>query len=224
MKSRRSAGGPFAEKPFFTDSDIESMCVDELSKQGLLPDSPGPIRIDRFIEKRFGKPHVYEELPEGVLGVTRFGAKGVQEIVVASFLEEEATKTAERRLRTTLAHEAGHALLHAFLFVLGQQKPLFGDWTESQKPKVLCRDASSEWWEVQANMVIGPFLMPKPLVQKALFPYMTDEGVFGTPTLPEGRREEAARDLAEVFNVNPAVARIRLEKLFPVNASGQMTF
>lgn len=222
MRSRPTPKGRFQEKPYFTDSEIESICVDELSSQNLLPDEPSPIRIDRFIEKRFGKAHVYEDLPDGVLGLTRFGPKGVSDIVVARFLEEEATMTSERRVRTTLAHEAGHALLHAYLFVLGQQKPLFGDWSQAQTPKVLCRDSSNDWWEVQANMVIGPLLMPKPLVQKALLKYLTPTGAFGNPELPDEDRESATRDLADVFNVNPVVARIRLDKLFPANTSGQL--
>ena len=112
MKTLRSKTGPFLERPYFPDGVIENTCADELRAVGLLPLSPEPIRIDRFIEKRFKVTPSYEELPEGVLGLTRFNQQGVSEVVVARALDEESSKVAERRIRTTLAHEGGHCLLH----------------------------------------------------------------------------------------------------------------
>jgi hypothetical protein len=41
--------------------------------------------------------------------------------------------------------------------------------------------------------------------------------------LAESRRHEAERSLAETFEVNPAVTRIRIEDLYPIDKSGQMT-
>src|SRR5437660_1022719 len=141
MKTFRSKKGPFAKQPYYTDAEIETTCLDELRKVGLLPAQPEPTRIDRFIEKRFGVTPSYEDLGEGILGFTKFGPKGVQEVIVARALEDEGTKPAERRIRSTLAHEAGHGLLHAHLFVLERQtEPLFGDFSDPSAPTVLCRD------------------------------------------------------------------------------------
>ena len=117
MKTFKAKAGPFAERPFYTDSDVEIICSDELSKLGLLPDQPQPIRVDRFIEKRFVRPS-YEDLGEGILGLTKFSEKGVAEIVVSVRLDADGDKVSERRIRTTLAHEAGHGLLHTHLFAL----------------------------------------------------------------------------------------------------------
>jgi hypothetical protein len=225
MRTRRAPRGPFSERPYFSDSDIETLCLQELSRHNLLPSEPGPVRIDRFVEKRFGQPHSYAELPDGILGLTRFGAQGVEEIVIASALEEDTSKPAERRLRTTLAHEAGHGLLHGQLFALGQQKPLLGDWSDQNRPKVLCRDPaqySGNWWEFQANMVMGAMLLPKSLITAAVQPFLSSEGMLALPVLTDERRSAAARDLAEIFDVNPVVVRIRLEKLFPPQSSGQL--
>lgn len=226
MKIRKTPRGPFSERPYFSDNDIDTLCFDELSRNNLLPSAPAAIRIDRFIEKRFGKPHTYEDLPDNVLGLTRFGAQGVQEVVVAQVLEEDTSKPAERRLRTTLAHEAGHALLHAHLFVLGRQKALFGDWTDSNKPKVLCRDPAlynGDWWEYQANMVMGSILLPKSLVNIAVEPFLKADGLLALPTLSPQSRGAAIHALSEMFDVNPVVVRIRLEKLFPIRSAGQLT-
>ena len=117
MKTFKTKSGPFLERPFYSDSDIEKMCVAELSAVGLLPQTPGPVRIDRFIEKRFVVP-TYQDLGEGILGLTRFTSRGVAEIVVSKELDDEGSEIAERRIRTTLAHEGGHGLLHTHLFVL----------------------------------------------------------------------------------------------------------
>ena len=51
MKPFRS--GHSHKPPYFAPGQIDNMCCDELRAVGLLPASPEPIRIDRFIEKRF---------------------------------------------------------------------------------------------------------------------------------------------------------------------------
>jgi hypothetical protein len=237
MKTYRSKSGPFSEQPFYKPSEIESICSEELQKLGLLPSEPAPIRIDRFIEKRFLIQPTYEDLPSGLLGFTRFNSKGVEQIVVAKVLDDEGTKPAERRLRTTLAHEGGHGLLHAHLFVLSSRSnSLFGDGLASDAPKILCRDGGISgvetgqlkkppyrWWEFQANQAMSALLLPKLLADKALEGLLEMRGLLRTPCLPEDHRELAIRHLASTFDVNPIVAKIRLEALYPPSADQQLT-
>jgi hypothetical protein len=230
MKTFRTTRGPFSERPFFTENEIEIMCSDALRDAGLLPSSPDVIRIDRFIEKRYGPPS-YEELPEGVLGLTRFSRSGVQQIVVAISLDDEGGDVAERRIRTTLAHEGGHCLMHAHLFALATPaQNLFGDFTEPERPKVLCREGavgevkpgySGQWWEYQANRAIGAFLLPRQLACIALKPFMLTSAA-GFESFDDSRRELAVRELVDIFDVNPAVARLRVDQLFPKSA--QLSF
>ena len=234
MRTFRSKRGPFVEAPYYEKSEIEAICLDELAKASLLPGRPEPIRIDRFIEKRFGVVPSYEDLTDGVLGMTKFGSRGVQEVIVARRLEDEGTLAAERRIRSTLAHEAGHGLLHGHMFVLqpGTQ-PLFGDHSDPNAPKVLCRDVpiggdsvpryGGEWWEFQANRAIGALLMPKPLVDLALSPFLIARGALGGRFLDPTRRRETEDTLAGVFDVNPVVARIRLEETYPQGNDRQLT-
>jgi hypothetical protein len=54
MKTFRAKKGPFQERPFYSTQEIEQICVDELSAAGFLPARPEAVRIERFIEKRFG--------------------------------------------------------------------------------------------------------------------------------------------------------------------------
>lgn len=237
MKTFKSKSGPFVEQPYYTSDEVDSICSDELQKLGFYPSDPSPIRIDRFIEKRFDLQPTYEDLPNGLLGFTLFGPKGVEEIVVTKSLDEDGTRPAERRLRTTLAHEGGHGLLHTHLFVLGARpSSLFGDGLAKDAPKILCRDdglpatgGSSKskppyrWWEFQANLAMGALLLPKALVGRALEAFLEPQGMLGLPMLRADRRDRAIRDLADVFDVNPVVVRIRLQALYPENSGNQLT-
>jgi|ERR1051326_2521631 hypothetical protein len=235
MRNYRSSKGPVQERPFFQQQEIEDLCQEELRSMSLLPSTAEPVRIERFIEKRFGITPIYEELPPGVLGFTRFTTAGVEAIVVSRALAEEESKTAERRINTTLAHEAGHGLLHTYLFAVGAQpERLFGDEFDPKVPRILCRDDTANsfekprydgrWWEFQANQTIGALLLPKFLVEKALdATILGSVGTFGLRQLKLKDRGRAARVLSEAFNVNPAVAKIRLDQLFPEADSAQLS-
>jgi hypothetical protein len=227
--------GPFPERPVYSLEEIEEICSDELRKTDLYPTEPKPIRIERFIEKRFRVTPAYEELPAGLLGFTKFGPSGVERIVVSSSLTSDGSKASDRRINTTLAHEAGHGLLHAHLFVSGvESTSLFEGNAGANSPKIMCRqdgipglqkrtNYDGRWWEFQANQVIGALLMPKPLVEKCLNPTLTATGLFGVHKLKAESRDRAVQLLAEVFDVNPIVARIRLGQIFPEKEEAQLT-
>lgn len=231
MKTFRSKSGPFTERPHFEPSEIDRICADELRKEGLYPKSPEAIRVDRFVEKRFGVVPQYEDLPQGVLGFTKFSKNGVDAIVISAALDAERGKVAERRVRTTLAHEAGHGLLHAYLFALDEKPLHLFDADSCSDHQILCRDVQGEerkeraydgrWWEFQANRAIGGLLCPRALAQEALKTFLVAGGSLGAVTLDERRREEAVRRLADIFDVNPIVAKIRINNLHPVE-TGQL--
>ena len=121
MKTITGHSGQFAVRPYYELMEIERICGDALKNVDLMPDSPEAIRIDRFVEKYFRVSPRYESLPNGILGFTEFGRQGVQGIVVTASLDDEGTAAAARRIRSTLAHEGGHGLLHAHLFALGER-------------------------------------------------------------------------------------------------------
>ena len=217
--------GQTYKAPYFTPSQIDNMCCDELRGVGLLPGSPEPIRIDRFIEKRFNVSPQYEDLPNGVLGFTRFGKNGVKAVVISAALDAEGGKVAGRRVRTTIAHEGGHGLLHAHLFALDEVPLHLFDKDSHSQDQILCRDVHGDdkkahrydgrWWEVQANRAMSGLLCPRPLVLAAMKPFLAPVGLLGVEALAENRREDAVRALAEIFDVNPAVTRIRVAEMYP---------
>lgn len=229
MKTFRRSAGPVREQPYFSDSEVERICSDELRACGLYPSSPQPIRIDRFIEKRFKVTYEPEDLSENVLGYTRFGPKGVQAVYVSRVLLDDPTTPAKRRVTTTLAHEAGHGLLHAHLFVLEADKnlALFGQDPDVTQTKILCRDPDARprsgydgrWWELQANMAMAALVLPRDLVLESLKPCLEARGSLGTLALPDSRRAEAIHLVSETFDVNPIVAKLRLARLCPEEGS-----
>lgn len=222
MRTYRTSRGPFAEAPFFSDAEIESICLDELRKYKLLPDRPAAIRIERFVEKRFNVIVESADLGDAILGKTTFGPNGVRCMFVSKALESERSVSAGRRVRSTIAHEAGHGLLHAHLFVIPSATPLFGDASDLNAPKVLCREDvidgnrksyGGEWWEFQANAAMGHLLMPRPLLEQAVEPFLIPVGKLGGMRIDPSQYESAMRALATTFDVNPIVARIQVGAL-----------
>ena len=239
MRMLKTDVGPFAERPFYEQKEIESITAMELRSVELLPRRPSPIRVDRFLEKRFGLAEDYADLPAGILGYTQFGSQGAEAVMISRSLEEEGGVVAKRRIRTTLAHEAGHILLHAHLFVIGDSRESarpFSDEFDARDRSILCRDSNIEvaggltggydgrWWEYQANQAMGALLLPKALVLKALDGLLVTAGVMGIPRLDASERLTASESLSTTFDVNPVVARHRLDQLFPVQESAQLTF
>jgi hypothetical protein len=225
--------GAFPEKLYFTDGEIDEICSAALDQSGLLPENPDAIRIERFVEKHFGCLVEYRDLGPSILGCAKFNGKGqVIEILVSSRLED-GNPVSVRRARTTFAHEAGHGLLHASLFIDQFQGNFNFKESVAPVPKAfMCRDSDiqndsasrsgydGKWWEFQANRAIGGLLLPKKLFRSALSSYL--DGSPAAPILTARNRLAASRDLAELFDVNPIVVRIRLAEVFPEKDDKQL--
>jgi len=236
MKAYRATAGRFQTRLSFSTDEIDDMCLEALGKSGLMPQTPEPVRIDRFVEKYFQCNTGYEDLPLGTMGYTLFDAKGKVLQVRVSDKLEDGKRSSERRVRSTWAHEGGHCLLHPTLFIEEQGQPTFGQ-TEGKNSnieggKILCRDNDirptgrtydGRWWEWQANRCIGGLLLPKKLVREALVDILIDSVVTKSPSLLPAKRQEAEAIISGIFDVNPVVARIRLTEMFPDN-KGQIEF
>ena len=219
MRKVPTPSGPFPFQLYFEDlGEIDEICLEALKRQSLLPSKPAPIRIERFVEKEFKTALRYEDLGPDNLGCTIFNSLGaVEAILVSRSLEEQNTTPARRRVRSTVAHEAGHGLLHGSLFI---DSPDLG---ENQR-RILCRSEDilvetprlyrGQWWEFQANQAIGSLLLPRLLVNTFLDQSGIELDSSGNRTLSPVQRESLAKKAAVIFDVNPIVVRIRLDSLF----------
>ena len=220
MRKVPTPSGPFPFQLYFEDlGEIDEICLEALKRQSLLPSKPAPIRIERFVEKEFKTALRYEDLGPDNLGCTIFNSSGaVEAILVSRSLEEKNTIPARRRVRSTVAHEAGHGLLHGSLFI---DSPDLG---ENQR-RILCRSEDilgetqrsyrGRWWEFQPNQAIGSLLLPRLLVNGLLDQSGIEPDSSGNRTLSPVQRESLAKKAAVIFDVNPIVVRIRLDSLFP---------
>ena len=221
MRKVPTPSGRFPFQLYFDDlGEIDDICLEALKKQSLLPPTPAPIRIERFVEKQFKTTLRYEDLGPDNLGCTIFNSSGaVDAILVARSLEEQNTIPARRRTRSTVAHEAGHGLLHGSLYIDDN----FPDRGEKQR-RILCRSEDilvetkssyrGRWWEFQANQAIGSLLLPRPLMDALLDESEIEIDSSETRILTPTQRESLAKKAAVTFDVNPIVARIRLDSLF----------
>ena len=160
-----------------------NMCCDELRGDRPPAQFTGTYSHRPLHRKAFRVYPQYEDLPDGVLGFTRFGKNGVTAVVISAALDAKGGKIAERRVRTTIAHEGGHGLLHAHLFALDDIPLHLFDKDSHSGDQILCRDVHGDekkahrydgrWWEVQANRAMSSLLCPRPLVLEAMTPYFS---------------------------------------------------
>jgi len=141
-------------------------------------------------------------------------------VFVSKALAQDNTIVGQRKVRSTIAHECGHGLLHAELFVERlrferQPRLLIDDGTgetgEFETLEVVRQGNGPryEWWEFQANMAMSALLLPRHLVTQAALPFVracSDARLSQCDAITE----EASVKLAEVFDVNPVMIRFRL--------------
>jgi hypothetical protein len=233
MRKVPTPSGPFPFQLYFEDlGEIDEICLEALKMQSLLPSRPAPIRIERFVEKQFKTTLRYEDLGPENLGCTIFNSSGaVEAILVSRFLEEQNTIPARRRVRSTVAHEAGHGLLHGSLFMeAASPDPVNGAVGKNQR-LILCRSEdilvdsqrsyAGRWWEFQANQAIGSLLLPRLLMNTFLDQSGIAPASFESRILTPAQRESLVKKAAVTFDVNPIVVRIRLDSLFPQKKNNQ---
>ena len=160
-------------------------------------------------------PLRYEDLGPEKLGCTIFNSSGTVEAILP----------VRGRLPSTIAHEAGHGLLHGSLFIEGNSADLLNGSLGEKQRRILSRTEDilvdtwrsyvGRWWEFQANQAIGRPLLPRFLLNH----FMNESGIkldsFGSPILSPAQREALVKRAAVTFDVNPIVVGIRLDLLFP---------
>lgn len=221
MKEYRSPDGE--KRLWFEDDEIEQIMEDELRRAGLLPTTSNCIvDLEALIEDHLTVPFdQHADLPPDVLGLTEFHPHKRPTVRINKDLTGTAMDSdwvppgIAGRWRATVAHEAGHVILHRILFdePLNQESLFRGDVATAAKPtlqRCLKRDLTHrvgnyDWREVQANRGMAALLMPRKMFAKIARSTLT-----GTST---AEIREASRTLAATFGVSGQAASIRLEAL-----------
>lgn len=188
------------QRIWYEPNEIERIAEDELRHASLMPSISKPVTdLERFIEGYLNAElDQYAELPDGVLGLTRFQAGRRPAVSINSKLTESAeadvaSPGAIGRWRATMAHEATHILLHRYLFD-PEMAQLAGAQAGSNthvKPTGLMRclhrdvipvstqDWSQvrrrrDWREMQSNRGMAALLMPSRPFKRVAFQQMTN--------------------------------------------------
>ena len=217
--------GPFLRDEFIPDKRIERFALEVLTSTGLLPDEPKPVAVEKISDHKWGVPEDYKILDADVMGYSAFTYNGFARIVINSELENDRSVTGTQRLRSTIAHEIGHATLHERLFVEKllfdrNQRLLFGE-IERHAPltAIVCRNndifgryEKSKWWEIQANKFMAALLMPKPLfLQIVESPLAEYDPAHTTPPERVKKYYGSIETVMEKFNVSRVMASIAVD-------------
>ena len=229
--------GPEGDQRIWYESDeIETIAEDELRRAGLMPWLDVPVTdLERLIEGHLkAQLDQYAQLPEGVLGLTRFGARHPV-VSISSTLTEAAEEDPPLpgkvgRWRATLAHEASHIFLHRYLFdadmaPLTNRPPDEAPAGGSTVMRCLHRDVNDvstqdwgrisrrrDWREVQANRGMAALLMSARTFKDVAFEQMTKLGLSHVSSGP-ALADTLAVAIADAFQVSKQAALIRLGTL-----------
>jgi hypothetical protein len=217
MRELPDRGGRLPYRLWYEESEIESIIARELALAGhpALADGPGT-DVDAFVELHMGVVPEFTWMPRGVLGATEFTARGEVRLQVSAELSLRAARegAAEKLLRSTLAHEAAHILLHRVLF-LKESHDMFGGLASRSE---LCRSVGvprpgyqGEWWEWQANRGMSALLLPR----QALTAWIAARE-REAPREPVNARRETA---AAAFGVSVEAVKRRLAQLRVLEAA-----
>jgi hypothetical protein len=226
------------QRIWFEPEDIERIAEDELRRAGLMPTLAEPVTdVERFIEGHLNAElDQYAELPDDVLGLTRFEARRRPYVSISGSLTDATEAGVANggllgRWRATMAHEAMHILLHRYLFDPDMAELVTA--RAGEPPHVepgglmrcLHRDVvpvtaqaanqsrqRADWREVQANRGMAALLMPSRLFQRIAFRQMTNLGA-ATVSVGSAAADDLATRMANTFMVSKQAAMIRLETL-----------
>ena len=222
--------GPFREYKFIPDKRIERAALKALEETRLMPASPSKVAIEKFCDRKWGFPEDYRDLGPDFLGRATFNITGLVSIEVNASLEEDTSRVGVCRLRSTIAHEAGHGVLQEAMFVEKisfdqTQMALFEEVERKQKPPAQTMIATRsntidagphpfEWWEYQANRFMAEILMPKPLFLQVVSARIDPEKLVAKrhPLEINWDVMNAQDDVVEAFAVSKQMAQIAVSR------------
>lgn len=217
--------GRFPQRLFLRAAEIDRDC--ERLVTAFLQERHGEVRLPLstddltvLVEQHSSSLDQYADLSEegdDVEGMTCFLPSQLPQILISAQLTEQANR--QNRLRTTLAHELGHAFYHRAVFdhVFAAPPHMFE--AARAEPRTVCKRDSMmgttefDWLEWQAGYVSGAILMPAQQVRRSVGDLLRDHGIHGAAVIGTAPAAEAERHVMASFQVSGEAARVRLRKL-----------
>ncbi|MCX7382583.1 MAG: ImmA/IrrE family metallo-endopeptidase [Alphaproteobacteria bacterium] len=217
--------GRFPQRLFLPAAEIDRDC--ERLVAAFLREQNGDVRYPLttgdlivFVEQYVTSIDHYADLTadgDDVEGVTRFAQASLPHIQISKTLSEAPNR--ENRLRTTLAHEFGHAFYHRAVFdqLFAAPARLFP--AERREYKTVCKRATMvearefDWLEWQAGYVCGAVLMPASVVRRSASDFLSTQGLHGAAVVGTPTARNLERRVMDGFLVSAEAARARLRKL-----------
>lgn len=233
------------QRIWYEPEDIEQIATEQLRRAELMPTLDDPVTdVERLIEVHLrAELDLYADLPDGVLGLTNFPARGAPKVLIDRALTEARDEDVSPagivgRWRATLAHEASHIFLHRYLFdpemaqLAGRRDiaiPSGGGLMRCPHPDSSATVADwsslrrhSDWREVQANRAMAALLMPRRLFRRLV---LREVGQLGLSAPPVGQPDidGLATVLAGLLKVSKQAARIRFMSEGLASANEQLS-
>jgi len=187
------------------------------------PDSSAAVPVDMIVESGLGLTLEMDDLSKRLGGTDILGATWIQSktVVIDQSLDPAENPRMEGRSNFTLAHEAGHWVLHAHQIAdVPEQAALFDI---STTPSIVCRSSQHrEPIEWQADRFASYLLMPEARIMdhwRKIRGGMNQYIAFEEIEVIKAQRGHAnpvtqvAKDMAAHFRVSGQAMQIRLEEL-----------
>ena len=207
VKWVRDGTGRFSERPHYDPAALDQEC--EAVVRNFLTDKYGrsryPISTDDLtvlIEQHAADLDQFADLAAAIEGRTTFHPPHQPDVAINRRLQDERYLN---RLRTTLAHELGHVLLHSFVWTFAAPRD---DRSFVCNREQVIGAATGDWMEWQAGYASGAYLVPRTALAR----------LIGEPdgSWPSQDSDAGLKMIAEVqqeFEVSEAAARVRLSQL-----------
>jgi hypothetical protein len=207
MRWLRDATGRFPRRPHYDESELEAVCEDlRRELRQLRQTDDAVVSIDDLtvlVEQHAADLDLFADLSAGFDGVTDFFKDAKPRVRVAARLSSH--RRFEHRLRTTLAHELAHVVLHNFIWWFDPGVPFD---PQALSPRCALRARAVDWMEWQANYCAGGILVPA-----------GELGLASEPIWERSTRGRALiREVQTRFDVSAPLATIRLRQVGRLSA------
>lgn len=215
--------GRFRWRPWYEAREIDALCERRIerflhTRHSVISYPVSTDDLTVLIEQEASDLDLFADLAgqgdtdTGIEGITTFYRDRCPRVQIARDLSHEPHRQA--RLRTTLAHELGHVLLHDF--ARQDDQGMEPGARLAPVPPVACTPTvlnrgQVDWMEWQASYACGALLMPRSALQEVVTPLLARIGVPPPVSgLEAGRLGERVQGH---FLVSEAAARVRLRQL-----------